>query len=267
VLGLTRRDFEVFDNGRRQDVLDVSIDAMPLEVLLLLDDSASLDALTVARIRAAPVDIARSLKGGDQLKTFGFAGRVSALEGPLPNSLSGSSPERDQTAIFDAIVALVMQPPDPARRRLLIVISDGIDATSTIGHSLRSNVLDRSDVVVDFVVVADFRWRHQFALPPGVFWRLPRGRAELFRASASGIPWVLFDVVERTGGQLLDVTPADDFLPVLIESIQAFRRRYMLHFVPTGVATAGWHDLKVTVPSRNYEVRHRRGYWRASRIP
>jgi hypothetical protein len=63
VLGLTRRDFEVFDNGRRQDVLDVSIDAMPLEVLLLLDDSASLDALTVARIRAAPVDIARSLKG------------------------------------------------------------------------------------------------------------------------------------------------------------------------------------------------------------
>jgi VWFA-related protein len=262
--GLSAPDFELLDNGQRQDVIDVSIEAAPLEVLLLLDDSGSLDAATVARVRAAPSEIAPYLKSEDRLKTLGFAGRVATLRGPLPDALSGSAPERDQTALLDSIVAVVMQPPDPARRRLLIVISDGIDATSSVGPSLRSAVLDRSDVAVDFVLVTDQRWRYQYYLPAAAFWRAPKDRAQQFRASESGLPWVLFDIAERTGGDVLDVKPTDNFLPALSELIDAFRRRYVLRYVLTGIPTAGWHDLKVTVPAKRYDVRHRRGYWRPS---
>lgn len=264
IAGLTASDFEVLDNSHKQRVIDLSVEAMPLEILLLLDDSASLDAATVARVRKIPSEIEPQLMSEDRLRTFGFAGRVAALGGPLPDSLPGSKPERDQSALMDAIVALVIQPLDPARRRLLIVVSDGIDGTSTIGHSVRSAVLNRSDVVVDFVLVADERWRSQYNLLPWAFWHSPRERSQLFRASESGIPWVLFDMAERTGGDVLDVKPGDNFLPVLMASIDAFRRRYVLRYIPADVPLTGWHDLKVTVRGKDYDIRHRRGYWRSS---
>jgi VWFA-related protein len=262
--GLTAFDFEVLDNGQKQKVVDTSVEAMPVELLLLLDDSASLDAATVARVRKLPSEIEAHLTSEDRLRTFGFAGRVAALRGQLPISLPGSSPERDQTALMDAIIALVIQATDPARRRLLIVVSDGIDGSSSIEHSVRTAVLDRSDVVVDFVLVADERWQFQYTLLPWQLWQAPTERARLFRTSESGIPWVLFDIAERTGGDLLDVKPGDNFLPVLMASIDGFRKRYVLRYIPAGVPPAGWHDLKITVPGRKYEVRHRRGYWRSS---
>ena len=45
------------------------------------------------------------------------------------------------------------------------------------------------------------------------------------------------------------------------EIIEDFRRTYVLHYSPTGVTRAGWHDLKVEVArSGRFTVRARRGY-------
>jgi hypothetical protein len=191
---------------------------------------------------------------------------VAVLNGALPEALPGSGPERDQTSLFDSLLAAVMQPPDPLRRRLLIAISDGIDASSAIPYPVRSAVLDRSDVVIDLVAVAEWRWVYQYRVPPWTFFRTPT-RKYVFRVSETGLPWVLFDVVERTGGQLFDVKPADDFIPTLMQSIDEFRQRYLLRYRPTDVSPTGWHELTVTVPGKKHEVRHRRGYWRGENKP
>jgi hypothetical protein len=190
---------------------------------------------------------------------FGFAGRLAGSVGRPADSLAQPSPERDQTSFFDSVLAAVMRRPDPERRRLLIAITDGIDSTSAIPYSIRSAVLERSDAVVDVVAIADERYAGMYSVVwPGL---LPPARERMFRVSESGIPWVVFDLVERTGGQLFDVKPGQDFIPLLIQSIEEFRNRYVLRYKPTDVLS-GWHELSVQVPGKKYQVRHRRGYWR-----
>ena len=43
VRGLTAKDFEVFDNGSRREILTFSSDPLPVSVAILLDRSGSLD--------------------------------------------------------------------------------------------------------------------------------------------------------------------------------------------------------------------------------
>ena len=46
VRGLTAKDFEVFDNGLRREILPFSSDPLPVSVAILLDRSPSLDMYT-----------------------------------------------------------------------------------------------------------------------------------------------------------------------------------------------------------------------------
>ena len=71
--------FEVLDNGRPQKILDMSIEAMPLDVFLLLDSSGSMEAGAIARLLNAPQDLATVLRSGDRLELLGFAGRLARL--------------------------------------------------------------------------------------------------------------------------------------------------------------------------------------------
>jgi hypothetical protein len=244
VTGLEAADFEVLDIGRPQQIQDMSIEAMPLEVFLLLDSSSSMEAGAIARLRSAPKEMATVLRPGDRLELLEFAGRAARLSGegstavlPLPDS--------GLTTLYDSLLAASMQTPDPARRRLLVVLSDGLDTASAIGHSVRWAVLDRSDVVINVLRIADSYWSRQTSMGKRLY----------------SYSWPLQEVAERTGGYYFDVRSTDDFTPVLSQSIEQFRRRYVLRYVPNDLS-GGWHELKVTVPRKKYDVRHRRGYFR-----
>ena len=244
VTDLVPTHFEVLDNGRLQKILDMSIEAMPLEIFLLLDSSGSMEAGAIARLRKAPQDMATVLRPGDTLELLSFAGRVTRV--------GGESPTRDQplpdaglTTLYDSLLAVSMQKVNPARRRLLIVLSDGLDTASAVGHSIRWAVLDRSETVINVLRVADSYWSQQTSMGRRLY----------------SYTWPLQEVAERTGGYYFDVRSTDDFTPVLRQSIEQFRRRYVLRYVPS-VLTDGWHELKVTVRGKKYDVRHRRGYFR-----
>jgi VWFA-related protein len=236
--------FEVLDNGRPQKILDMSIEGMPLDVFLLLDSSGSMEAGAVARLRNAPQDLATVLRSGDRLELLGFAGRLARLRDESA-SAGQTDPGAGLTTLYDSLLAASMQPPDPARRRLLIVLSDGLDTASGVGHSIRWAVLDRSETVINVLRIADSYWAQQTSMGQRLY----------------SYSWPLQEVAERTGGYYFDVRSTDDFTPLLRQSIEQFRRRYVLRYVPSD-PSSGWHELKVTVRGKKYDVRHRRGYFR-----
>jgi Ca-activated chloride channel family protein len=257
VPNLTASDFQITDNGVDQTVVDISVEGIPVDLALLVDRSASLDRPTVNRIRAAASAIPAILSEGDRHELIWFASVARIAQSIEELDLEEPSGLR-LTALFDSLASVVMKPVDPGWRRVVIVLTDGIDTASMLDYSLRATILDRTSAVVHLMSIVDSRLAGALSGPSERVFEKPS------RLGDERYAWVLRDAVDRTGGRFYDVLPGQDLVPTLRAAIEEFRTRYVLRYTPSGVNRAGWHDLKVTVRGRDYDVRHRRGYWRGT---
>lgn len=89
--------------------------------------------------------------------------------------------------------------------------------------------------------------------------------ATRYGVGVAGAP--LRPIAEATGGRLYQVDPGANVEKMLAPALEEFRSRYLLRYVPTGVAREGWHNIVVAVPSGSFEVRYRRGYEVSTRPP
>ena len=113
----------------------------------------------------------------------------------------------------------------------MIVFSDGVDTASWLPGDRVLDAARRSDVVVYGVSVR-----------------------------STQRPDFLRELSRLTGGSLLEVDSTRDLGPAFVRLLEEFRQRYLLNYVPQGVSTEGWHDLKVTVRRRRAVVNARAGY-------
>src|SRR5262249_54691942 len=135
VVGLKAENFVVTDNGVLQDVDSVTLDALPISVILVLDVSGSVAGDELAHLIQAGRQLVRSLKPEDRAGLIAFSEQVLVnvpLTSNLPAvdhalvGLRGSG----ATALNDAIhVALNLRPTD-ASRPVIIVFTDGADNLS-----------------------------------------------------------------------------------------------------------------------------------------
>jgi Ca-activated chloride channel family protein len=260
IKGLTAKDFEIRDNGVVQTIADVSLESMPLDVTVLSDASDSLDLRTEGQTKGVRDRLAQNatqvpalLQRDDHVQLLRFASGVSAAAST--ESLErGGAPEGQRTALFDSLIAVLLQPSDATRRRLVVVLTDGVDTSSTLNYELRTAVLDRAGAVVHLITTSAARDDAQFG-PPGLL----KG---VTTTTFDDFAWVLRDVADRTGGRHFEVKPTEDFLPALGAAVEEFRTRYIIKFIPEGVDPAGWHVLSVKVAVKHDELRHKAGYWR-----
>jgi VWFA-related protein len=152
-------------------------------------------------------------------------------EADLVGSALARIEPRGESAVFDGSYAAVMLGDTDVGRDLVIVFSDGVDTASWLPRDRVLDAARRSDVVVYAVSV-----------------RSPQR------------PDFLRELSRLTGGSLLEVDSTRDVAPTFIRLLEEFRQRYLLSFVPQGVSTEGWHDLKVTVKRRRAVVNARAGY-------
>ena len=77
VEGLTPADFDVLDNGVRQRVDLASLEEIPLNVVLALDMSASLQGLRLGHLQTASRTVLDGLKAGDRAALVAFSHMVA----------------------------------------------------------------------------------------------------------------------------------------------------------------------------------------------
>jgi hypothetical protein len=246
VAGLKARDFVLLEDGQPVRIIDVSVDSRPLDIMLLLDVSGS-TALPWIRAHtglvAATDGVSRLLRPDDTLAIYQFSDRLERLDQESPSAIV----PRGQTAIFDAILQTLVQTPRSSRR-IIIVLTDGLDTASNVPLEITRTVAERSEAVVHVVALSLQQGQWYF----GPFWS-GNGFME-FSAELDAL-------ARGTGGRFFVVDAPHDFLPAMRELIERERTRYYLRFTPA-TSSPGWHTLKVSTGNREHQVAHRRGYWR-----
>ena len=235
VTGLSAADFDVLDNGVRQTVDYVGQEDTPVNVVLALDMSGSVQGARLAQLRAAGTVLTSKFQARDTgaLVTFtdfvsirsGFTSDRNVLVSALQQPAAGTD-----TALVDAAHTAMAVGESGTGRPLVIVFSDGTDTASFLSPSLALDTARRTGPVVYAVTT--------------------QSRRDAF----------LDDLARLTGGRRLDVSSLDKVSEAFAEILNEARQRYLLSYTPTGVATGGYHQLTVRVRGGRGEVRARPGY-------
>jgi Ca-activated chloride channel family protein len=136
VLGLKPSDFQIAEDGRPQEITQLGDpEQVPVDIALLIDVSASVDARFVFEQKAAADFLKQVLKPGDRATVFAID-QTSRMIQPLGTAevaakkLLTVTPAKGFTAFFDTVLAAekyLDESSTSGRRRLVVVISDGDD--------------------------------------------------------------------------------------------------------------------------------------------
>ena len=249
ILGLTRNDFEIFEDGDSQPVTQFSDTRTPVSVGVLLDISDSMRGQPIVDARAA-LDrfMADLLDPGDEgfVAAFNHLPRVLAAWTAPPSRLAGRlENERPNggTAIYDALFAAT---PMFQRRHLtraaLIVVSDGADTASDHSLAQARETLRRSDAFV-YAIAIDSTTEQ--------------------RVSTRVNPEALREITGPSGGYTEVVRTSADLGPATERIAQELNAQYTLGYAAVRPQDGSWRSIRVRVKNHDYLARSRRGYFAA----
>jgi VWFA-related protein len=241
VTGLRAEHFELREDGRLRDFELLRAEALPLRVLLVFDESASMSGARLEALREAGRRFLDSLRPEDEAGLVSFSDEVVFLSAPHRDrartraALDALAPER-ATSVWDALYAGVVLA-EAAAHGVVVLFSDGQDNSSWLSESQLRTLSQRSHVVVHVVGLREgepFEPGHVAAL---------RG------------------VAERTGGALWEADDPSRLAGVFAAIAEATSARYLLRFEPAPSAHPGWHRLEVKLRGAKGALRARPGYW------
>ncbi len=137
LVGLTTNDFKIFEDGVEQQIEHFESAEAPFDLLLLLDLSGSTARVTDT-IRAAAQRFVNSTRPQDRIAIIAFATETSVVSpltsdrAALRDAIARITTPKGDTRLYDALafgMDYMSRGADPARRRAIILMSDGLDST------------------------------------------------------------------------------------------------------------------------------------------
>jgi Ca-activated chloride channel homolog len=260
VAGLGPSDFEIREGGQRFAPSYFAAGAERVALLFLLDGSGSTRDL-ITRQRETALAIFDRFGPGSRVAVMQFRERAeltlpfSRDAGRAPEAFHIAALPDRRTAIFDAALAAVRAfasgEPHPAERRIVILVSDGLDTASTTPAA--AAVAEARRAGVSFYVI------HLPLFAPRDARLVARRPSKNFR-----------ELAEQTGGQFfvvgdarssLDPRAEHDLRPVFQAIAEDLAGQYVLGYHAHDTPPAAPRRLEVrlnTPPSRKLRLRQLR---------
>jgi Ca-activated chloride channel family protein len=159
VTDLTTDDFNVFEDGVKQDVTFFSRTNLPIALALLLDTSASMES-KLPTAQEAAIGFARRLRTQDLAEVIDFDSRVVVLQpftngaGELEQAIHKTS-AGGSTSLYNAVyIALkdlkkvVAKNTEEIRRQAIVLLSDGEDTSSLLPFEEVLDLAKRSETAI-----------------------------------------------------------------------------------------------------------------------
>lgn len=264
VTTLTQGDFEVRDNGRPQPIASFDNQPQPIQLVVMLDVSGSMQG-NLLLLRESAAQLFSRLLPGDRARvgTFGkdidispaFTNDPVALTSALPASIEPSAPTPLWRAIDQAMAAFDDQNDE---RRVVLVLSDGRDGGGSFGFGGRpmsqAQVIDTARARDVMVYAIGMRSRGPRAPMVGV------GVGALQSTLAADMPDPgLARVAQDTGGGYFELRASEDLGAAFARVADELHRQYVIGYaVPERDGKV--HDIDVRVSPRGLSPRARKDY-------
>jgi Ca-activated chloride channel family protein len=240
VRGLKTQDFEVFEDGVAQRIAALVSEDAPLDLVLAIDVSGSMEH-SLPNVKLAVKQLLARLRPGDAATLVGFndtmfiaaerekdkAAREEAVD--LLASWGG-------TALYDATVRVLDLVSREWGRKGVVIFSDGDDKNSL---TTRENAMAR--------VQASDAMLYTIGFGSGSTMPQLKASLETYARSTGGRPFFPRNTKELDG--------------VFDEIVSELANQYVLSYSSTNLKQdSSYRNIKVQVRKGNYDIRARRGY-------
>ncbi|HEV7517482.1 MAG TPA: VWA domain-containing protein [Thermoanaerobaculia bacterium] len=262
VPGLTREDFEVWEDGVRQPVTGFEGGEVPFTAVILLDASTSMQGGQIKKALDGARAFFASMASFDEAKLLLFSDRL-LLETPFTSitailtlGLSGVE-ATGGTALNDSLYVALKRLEPREGRKVVVLLSDGVDVDSVLG-------MDDLKAALGGAPAALLYWlrlrRDEEAIGRGqvrisTAWRDPDGhRHEIDQ---------LHRMVLASGGRIATIDRVDQVKDALSGILRELRGQYVLSYYPSrghgGGASSAPPKVDVRLRPRGMDVRVHRG--------
>jgi Ca-activated chloride channel family protein len=257
VTGLERDAFEVYDNGKRQEITVFANDVQRITIVMLLDRSGSMRR-NFGLVEEAAEALVDQFLPTDQARIGSFAGRIQVdpreftsdrqvLRDILRTELQTEGPTPLWNAINVGITGLLHQ----EGRRVVLVFTDGIDRPMNPQRANNSSLDDVMERAVQENVMV-------YAI--GLVGQHPMGGGRWRGFGGGDRPNKgLQAIADQTGGGYFELTQAVDLAATFRRVAEELHQQYVLGFAPAAL-DGKTHKLDVRVKDPAMKVRARRSY-------
>ena len=244
VTDLARDDFEVFDNGRPQEITIFDNEVRPFTAVVMLDTSVSmtdrLDDLYAGAeqflLRLMPHDKATVGAFNDKIEfASGFTSDRNSLVSSLKRLDFGN-----QTRLYDAVHSSLDELEKVEGRRVILLFTDGADFGSRLGSGKALERARDGEVMIYGIGLETEFFNGQMVV----------------RSKPDSI---LNRFAAETGGGYFDLKKDADLNSSFTRIAQELRSQYLLGFSPSTLDGKS-HRLEVRVKRPGLKTRSRRSY-------
>jgi Ca-activated chloride channel family protein len=258
VSGLTRDDFQVFDNGKAQPITVFDNTPQPVRIVVMLDVSGSMYG-NLPLLRAGCEQLFTRLLPGDKARvgTFGrevtispaFTNDVAELRAALPAGIERDAPTPLWKGLDQAMEALA----GADGRRVVLVLSDGKDFPGfrRFGEKLFSQleIIERGQR--EEVMIYGIGLHSRGGTPMG-------GNIRDMLVADLPDP-ALGTTALETGGGYFEIRPRDDLGAAFARVAEELHSQYLLGFAPP-LRDGKRHKIEVKLANKDLKPRARRNY-------
>ncbi len=291
VSGLTREDFELYEDGARQEITHFTADERPLRLVLVFDVSVSMESV-LSTVKEEAIALLGSLGSDDELSIVSFASEVRQLSGWLKREQAGNvirsiTPEPHaqpvpasigrqgyrigdtNTFLYEAFRYLFDNFRVDDDKIAIVMFSDGVDTAA--GRAM-PNINRRADEVgkavrrqaqESWALVYPIRYKTEQAIgemPP--FARRPFPTPIRIGKPPADPGRELFEqIAASTGGGVLEWTTRHDLIAAVRNALADLRSQYGLAYAPLRKSPNGFRRIRVRLKRPNLVVRTREGYF------
>ncbi len=255
VSGLSASDFIVLEDGVPQQISFFSATALPMDLALLLDTSASMaDKMSV--VHEAATGFISTVRPGDEVTVVDVKDGVKVLH-PLDDDIVDAgaairtTTARGGTALYNGLYMtlkeLVRQRRnhEELRRQAIVVLSDGDDTGSLVSFDDVMEVAKQADIAI-----------YTIALRTG----LQRLLAHDKTTAVSG-EFAMRSLAQETGAKAFFPAAATELAPIYSMIADQLANQYALGYVSTNSRRdAGYRRVTVRLTQPNVRILTRPGY-------
>jgi VWFA-related protein len=263
--GLVQSDFQLFENGQEQRIVQFESSSAPFDLVLLIDLSGSTKEV-VKLIRAAALRFVNAARPADRIAVVTFAGSSSIVSGLtadrdlLRQRIDTIDTLRGDTKLYDAInftMNQIKKDANNSRRTAIVVMSDGLDGTipgitgqlgsqTAYPETLR-NIQEFDGVLYTLWLNTEYEAMSPDDTQPEAF---DMGHARMKEMAEAG------------GGVFYPVERLTDLAGAYEQVVADLGTVYSLAYRPSNTARDGnWRAIRIGVNRSNAVARGKRGYY------